>query len=389
MGVAAVGDEDDELLPAVLRGVGGLVCVEVGSRVPQGAVHGGVGIGFLAVKAHGQAGRGHGGARRILLGLRAGRAVAVGVAVLVGIGRADAPADARHLGHEVQSQVVRDVPHPDVEARLVARVDLAVAVVVEQVEDGPLGDDVAPAVGHAHPVDDRAVFVSVRLINARRVSLHAAGQIEHDQHVRRRGVEQGRFIGAEPLWWGEGARDQKQGCRKPFPQGHRALLSGHGGDLDGAEADLDIDGHVRVICRVPPRDRCAVPCLPPHLRPPDGVSAQLQGGRARRGHDRLADRILRRRIVPAAERPIAHGEYRAVECRRRVEKPREFVHAGLGGIQRLLVSHGPHADPDIPAGEIDGQDPDGQEDQVGQKGRDEGKPFFLQAIFHSVIAFSE
>ena len=129
---------------------------------------------------------------------------------------------------------------------------------------------------------------------------------------------------------------------------------------------------------------CPHICAPPMAYP---FSCRVDG--ACRGHDRLGDRILRRRIVSAAERPIAHGEYRAVKCRRGVEKPREFVHARLGGIQRLLVAHGPHADPDIPAGEIDGQDPYGQEDQVGQKGRDEGKTVFPQAMFHSVIAFSE
>ena len=67
----------------------------------------------------------------------------------------------------------------------------------------------------------------------------------------------------------------------------------------------------------------------------------------------------------------------AVECDRQPVEPR------LGGIDGLLVAHGPHADPHVPRGEVDGEDPHGQQDQVGHQRGHEGEAPFVSSVFHA------
>ena len=140
----------------------------------------------------------------------------------------------------------------------------------------------------------------------------------------------------------------------------------------------------RVVCRVVTCDTRVVPGLPPGLGPADGETRQGDLGGARRRLRDAVDHVPRIGIRAGVDL-VVHVDQRRIGGG--VEVDRQPVESRLGGIDGLLVAHGFHADPDVPRGEIEGDDPHGQQDQVGQQRGHEGKAPFVSSSFHSDPSF--
>ncbi len=196
IGVGAVGEQDHELLPAVLRRVGGLVGVEIGLHflqgiaercAPAGRLHG---KGCAITVVPGRAGEG------------ARAATHIGVAVHLVVVCTDGPLDHLISGQGVECRVLgaseSHVAEADIEACLVEAVNFFVGVVVEEAENGPLGDGDAPAVHAARSVGTGTGRVGPVVADARvawRVPAHAPREIDDEHGIGCDVCEYRRLVG--------------------------------------------------------------------------------------------------------------------------------------------------------------------------------------------------